>query len=557
LVNLGQKISFRSIPKTPPLFVDYLERGSASKRFFPHHFLDPGSFQRVARELPFDDSHRKALVYALSRQNEQWGMSEKTRRNLKTLSEAGCYAVVTGQQVGLLTGPCYNIYKALTIIRLAQHLTEQGIPSVPVFWMETTDHDLEEVDHVVLLDRASQSLCPITMVFDPLNDGRPVGDIVLGPGLSEFQETLRNQLPVNSGFSDQVLDLVRQCYREGRTLGGAFASMMERLLGEYGLILMDPLDPTLAALSGPVFKWALAQSKALQARMAQANDEITRAGFEPQIKPDPQSTFVFYADEGKRRLLLQEGNQVWPKGSDRRMSLEEAHALADAQPEKFSASVALRPLLQDHLLPTIAFVGGPSETSYWAQLEGFYQLWGRPMPVVVPRASFTVSTEKAQRILVKYGLEFSSVFGGVEKLTAEVFERSVTAVASAQFDHLMAGVNEGLSRLRPALEGTDTTLAGAIETARQKIEYQVSHLKGKYLRAEERRNEMIVQQIVALENLLWPRKNLQERELNVCYFLGRYGRGFLQTIFEATEPMPSSHVLLTIESEGSGESSQD
>ena len=545
------KIPFRLIPKTPPLFVDYLEQGPASRRFFPGHFRDSGSFHRVSAALRFDDSHRKSLVQTLIRQNERWGMSERTRQNLEALSRPGCFAVVTGQQVGLLTGPCFNMYKALTTIRLAQHLAGQGIPSVPVFWMETTDHDLEEVDHVVLLDGTSQSVSDLKLTFGPPTEGRPVGKLVLGPGLSEFRNALRAQFPANSGFVDLVMNLVDQCYHEGKTLSEAFACMMAQLVGEYGLILFDPMDEALSGLSRPIFEWALQHGNALQEHMAQRTREITEYGFEPQIKLDPQSTFVFHTEGGARRLLLQNGDQVWPKGNDHRMTIEQARALVGTEPEKFTASVALRPLLQDHLLPTIAYVGGPSETSYWAQLGGFYQVWGRPMPVLVPRASFTVSTEKSQRLLAKYGLEFSSVFLGVEKLTAEVFERSVSSEVSQHFESLLTGVTEGLSRLKPALEGTEATLAGALETAHQKIEYQINNLKAKYLRAEERRNEKIVQHIVALENLLWPRKNLQERELNVCYFLARYGREFLKMIFEATEPLPDSHVLLQMDSAGS------
>lgn len=556
-MRLEHKIPFRLIPKTPPLFVDYIEQGLASKRFFPRHFLDPDSFHQVSRELRFDDSHRKVLVQALIRQNERWGISEKTRQNLEALSRPGCYAVVTGQQVGLLTGPCFNMYKAFTTIRLAHHLTGQGITSVPIFWMETTDHDLEEVDHVVLLDGTAQSLSQIKLSFGPQSDGRPVGNLVLGPDLSEFRNALRAQFPANSGFADLVLNLVDQCYHEGKTLSEAFASMMAQLLGEYGLILIDPMDAAISGLSRPVFKWAFQHSSVLQDHMAQRSEEIIQSGFEPQIKLDPQSTFVFLTGEGARRLLLQNGNEVWAKGSDQRMTVDQARALAESEPEKFTASVALRPLLQDHLLPTVGYVGGPSETSYWAQLGGFYQAWGRPMPVLVPRASFTVSTEKSQKILAKYGLEFSSVFKGVERLTAEVLERSVSSDVSKQFDLLLTRVNEGLSGLKPGLEATETTLAGAMETARQKIEYQINNLKAKYLRAEERRNEKVVKHIVALENLLWPRKNLQERELNVSFFLARYGRGFLKTIFEATEPLPDSHMLIQVESDGAREEAED
>ena len=547
MVNHTYKVPFHSIPRTPPLFVDYLERGSASAKFFPHHFLDPNSFQEVSQRLQFDTPRREALVRALVRQNEQWGMQARTRENLEALAETKCFAVVTGQQVGLLTGPCYTAYKALSAIRLAQHLTERGIQCVPMFWMETEDHDLGEVDHVGLLDSSSQSLSSVRLTFEAGTEGRPVGKIVLEPGLAAFQEAVRKQLPVNSEFAEQTMALVGECYQEGRTIGDGFALMMEKLFGAHGLILVDPSDPALISLSPPIFEWVLQEFHVLRTRMSRTNEEIARSGFEPQIKLDSQSTLLFFFEDGIRRLLLDEGDHVMPKGSNRRMTLREAVGMAQSEPHKFSASVAVRPLLQDHLLPTIAYVGGPSESSYLAQLSGFYELFGRPMPVLVPRGSHTVLTEKAQKIMAKYELDFASVLKGEERLTAQVFERSVSAEAAAQFDMLRDELSIAFDRLKPLLEQADLTLIGALGTARQKVDYQLNHLKSKYLQAEKRRNETIVQQIAALENMLWPRKNLQERELNICYFLARYGRDYLRVVFEATEPLPTEHSVLCVE----------
>jgi bacillithiol biosynthesis cysteine-adding enzyme BshC len=541
-------ISFRSIPKTPPLFLDYLERGRAASQLYPRHFLDPHALRDVAQTLKFDPPLRKNVAAALAAQNQRWNRSAATSANLEVLSQPESFAVVTGQQVGLLTGPCYSIYKALTAVKLAQELTHQGLRCVPIFWMETGDHDLEEINHVSLMDSGSQKLASLKLEVRESDNQRPVGQIVLGSEMEGFLKEFRLLLPPGSEFSDQTIRLVEECYKAGSTLGDAFARMMSRLLGDLGLILMDPSDPALAALSLPVFDWALESAEKLRARLNAANESVRKQGFEPQIKIDPQTAFVFSTGDGRRRLLLKEGDHVWPKGSDHRITLSEAKRLAKENPEKLSPSVALRPLVQDFLLPTVAYVGGPTETSYFAELTGFYELVDRPMPVLVPRASVSVITKKAHRLLEKYALDVQTVFEGREKLAETIVERSAAGEGFSRFEHLEAEINRLLNKMKPEMEKADPTLGGALETARQKILYQVTHLKTRFVHTEEKRQAQVIQHAEALANVLWPNRALQERELNVCYFLSRYGHDFIKILFDAIEPLAIHHKLLALDS---------
>lgn len=548
MVSSNLKISFRSIPRTPSLFVDYLERGAASGALFPHHFRNLAAFRAVADHIRLETDHRRQIVGVLRGQNERFGLSDATAKNLDRLSEPDCFAVVTGQQVGLLTGPCYTVYKALSAIQLARHLTEQGVKTVPIFWMETYDHDLEEINRVLMLDAQSQNVVPLHLAFGPDAQGHSVGKIKLGLGLSQYLETVREQLLVGSDFANETFALIERCYRRDATVGEAFGCMMTQLLGDYGLILFDPSDPSLGNLTQSVFNWAFHNCDRLGAEMSRSTEAILAAGFQPQIKLEPGSTLVFYSDDHSRKLLLRTGNRVWLKGGDTEWTLREAQAMARDQTEKLSASVALRPLLQDRLLPTVAYVGGPSEITYFAQLTGLYKLMERSMPVLVPRASFTVLTHKASKILSKYSLDFLSVFEGDERLTAEIFERFVSKETTAEFEGLVEEINRRLDQAKPRIEQADPTLGSALENTRQKVLYQVNHLKTRFIHAEERRNEKVVQSIGALVNLLYPHKNLQEREMNICYFLARYGRGFLDALLEASDPLPDRHSLLVMSS---------
>jgi bacillithiol biosynthesis cysteine-adding enzyme BshC len=543
-VSDRKDISFRSIPKTPPLFVDYVERAATSRKLFPHHYQDPGAFGEVAGSVRYDVDLRRAVVRVLEDQNHRWGAGEATERHLQMLAQPGCYAVVTGQQVGMLTGPCYTLYKALTAIKLARHLQVKGMAAVPVFWMETADHDLDEVDHVTLLDQASQSLVTLNMEFAPECRGRSVGPLLLGEGVAGFLESVRAQFSPGSEFAGQMFDVLGECYSPGSTLSEGFARLLMKWVGEYGLVLLDPLDPRLATLSIPLFRSVLQQSEVLCSRMESASQLIKREGYEPQIKVDPHSTLIFSSEDGVRRLLLREGRRVVPKGAHTEASLAEAVEAIQQAPDRYSPSVSLRPLLQDFLLPTIAYVGGPSEISYFAQLLPLYQDYARPMPVLVPRASLTVLTTRAEKILAKYNLQLEQVLEGEGNLMAKVMEHLMSPDARGQFDHMLSNLNDSLDGLKTEIEKSDPTLGSALETARQKILYQLNHLRTRYVHAEEKRNEQAVQHVQGLLNLLWPRQGLQERELNVCYFLARYGSGFVKRVWDLVDALPAQHRVI-------------
>src|SRR6267143_1150778 len=378
-------LAFRQLPHQPKLFLEYLDHFQKVKSFYFHPPAMP-AVARAARKLDYPGERRAEVTSILRRQNIDLGAGAETLSNLDRLKE-GAVAVVSGQQVGLFSGPAYSVYKALTAVQIAEELTRGGIPAVPVFWMATEDHDLDEVRTATWFDQGKLLRFELPVV----ETGRPVGGISLGAQVEPFAREAAELL--SSQGSDLLAEYLTESYRPEETYGSAFAKLFTRLFAQQGLILMDPLDQGLHRVATPLYQHALAERDAVNEKLLQRGKDLDRVGFDAQVKVTSRSTLVFYLGEGVRQVItvsagkFQSGEKTWTR--------DELVHLTHAEPGKFSPNALFRPVVQDYLLPTAAYVAGPAEISYFAQSEVIYRhLVGR-MPVMLPRAGFTLVDAKA------------------------------------------------------------------------------------------------------------------------------------------------------------------
>jgi bacillithiol biosynthesis cysteine-adding enzyme BshC len=247
----NDRIHFKDIPKTSAFFLDYLHNFSRLAPFFPF----PYGLEHFKKEALSGSqlAHRQELCQILEKQNRSFGAGARTQENLEKLKDADCFAVVTGQQVGLFTGPAYTVYKALTAVKLAAHYACRGIKVVPIFWMATEDHDLAEVDHVHVIDGDSQ-LQLVRYESGPEDAAKPVGKVRFSETIELCLQQFLATLP-NSEFKDEIEGRLAASYRPTRT----FAELSESPLcvsyfSNYGLIVVDPQDDGLKQLGAPVFE---------------------------------------------------------------------------------------------------------------------------------------------------------------------------------------------------------------------------------------------------------------------------------------------------------------
>ncbi|OFV97678.1 MAG: bacillithiol biosynthesis cysteine-adding enzyme BshC [Acidobacteria bacterium RIFCSPLOWO2_12_FULL_54_10] len=536
-------IPFTEFPQVTRLFTDYLYHYDSVSLFYPFNPASESSYKSAANEIHYPDELRKSVVSILREQNLAMSAGEKTLQNLQRLEQPGCYTVLTGQQVGLFTGPVFALYKAMTAIKKADELTQMGLPSVPIFWMATEDHDLEEVNHCFIQDRSGN---PVRLQCSgaEANAGQPVGSIQFTDAIKEITASLKFHLP-ESEFSEELIQSVSSSYVPGENMGRAFGRLLARIFSNYGVVLVDPLDARLHRLSTNVFKKAIEEAPAIVEELIERNRLLSEMGYHHQVRVTPNTSLLFLQINGQRRALrLSDSGFTLPDGEV--LNQDQILKQLNESPETITPNVLLRPVMQDALLPTIAYVGGPSELAYLAQAGPVYRrILGR-MPVLLPRASFTIVDRSSNRILEKYSLTITDVFEGInvlqEKMAAKFFPADLTAI----FDKTKTGLDTQLKYLRQALEKLDPTLADAAENSGRKMHYQISSLERKAVQAVQNRSEQIERDAERLANSLFPNKAPQERFYGGISLLARHGPQFLDTIYQNIAPCSDHHKLLAI-----------
>ncbi|GMA61848.1 putative cysteine ligase BshC [Alicyclobacillus fastidiosus] len=477
----------------------------------------------------FDGAHRQALVDSLLGYGARIGQSSIQVKATKRLLDPTSVAVVTGQQAGLLTGPFYSISKALSAIGLAAQLErELERPVVPIFWVASEDHDFGEVDHAYILgDAHDVRRIKLAHSFD-------AHQMVYHGALTEEQVTgvldeLRSCLP-ELPYKSEVLTTLKESFEVGDSLSIWFARLMAKLLATHPIVILDPCLPELRRLVGPVFADTLSSFPALQENLAHAYEEVERSGFQHEVVRDERNSTVFYVVEGRRYVLeRRDDGRFVTRGLGTLHSLEQLLDVAATNPERFSSNVLLRPVIQDHLIPTLAYVGGPSELAYHPLSRAVFHVHGRKLPPLVMRQRIRIATPPVARTMAQWGISF-------EDLT-----KPCDLVATRALGDLSMA-------LREQVTGLETEFAASIERfarqfselgpqvadiASRQVEQQkqlVRRLEMKVYRLAERRRSDDVQQLRRIEHWFWTDGHEQERRLSPMNAWAELGRKWFDSL---------------------------
>ena len=540
-----ETLSFDRIPHQTRLFLDYLRDPTALREFYPgavrfHHELPA----RAPEVLAAHQTDRNSLCDTLQDMNAAWGAGEETLKNIQRLRDTDCLAVVSGQQAGLFSGPLYTIYKALSAVKLAGCLTQRNTKAVPVFWIATEDHDFPEVAKAEFIGRDCK-LAHVEVAPDLHQEGQPVGRVVIDSSIAAVVDRLLELLP-SSEFTSDLETLVRDAWRPGRSYGEAFARMMTSLLGQHGLVLLDPLDQRLKALAAPLYASAALRAHEIATAIEVRSRRLVEAGYHAQVTPSDNSFPLFIHDAGGARHALTRSSdgKYTTKDTDKSYTVEELSSLALAHPEQFSPNVTLRAVVQDYLLPTIAYYGGAAEIAYFAQTAEVYRLLERPITPILPRSSLTLIERHTGRVLERYGLTLADLFAGPESVLKRVVEEHLGAETASSFAKTEGAVNSELDNLREHLRSIDPTLADALETGRRKINYQLEGLRTRFHRAQLARDETAHRQLQRAFDQLFPNKELQERHINITSLLARHGRYVIEWIYNAINIGSDEHQIV-------------
>jgi len=515
-------LPFTDVPHVSRLFADFLYNFDRVAPFFS---APPRLAEWPVAQLQrpdYDADRRRAVADVLLRQNQAWNASPAALAAINRFRQ-GAHAVVTGQQVGLFGGPAYTLYKAVSAIKVAAELNGRGVSAVPIFWLASEDHDFEEVRSMTVPSGPAE-LATLSIASFAAADA-PVGSRQLGGDVAEAVAVLRSALG-----DAEAIDWIAEFYRPGATLADAFARLLARATARFGLILIDPSDLELHRVAAPLFARVIEESEALNAALLARGHELTHAGYHEQVKVTAATSLLFALKDDARVPVRRNGSGF--SIADAKVPANDlARQVADA-PERFSANALLRPVLQDFLLPSVAFVAGPAEIAYLAQSEVLYkQLLGRATPAL-PRFSATLVEPRAARLLTRYKLTLRDLFGGAEHTRELLASRNLPAGLESSFATATQSLDKEFARIQQELQQLDPTLVDAAKRAAEKIGYQLTTLRGRAARAELRRSEELARHADQLSTALYPQKDLQERVIGGIYWLARYGPELLDRLHE-------------------------
>ena len=518
----------------------YLARDAAASLFIPNDFRDPAARVTLARAA----AQRRiapALAEVLRAQQARLPASPARQANLDALLGGDCAVVVSGQQVGLFLGPLYTFYKAASAIAAARTIErEAGVRCVPLFWLQTEDHDFAEIAscRVTAADAEGDSgLATLSLAAETEQTARiSVAHRVLGPEVTGLLDALAGHLG-HAGAAGEVLALLRAHYRPGRPPAQAFAGALAAIFGDEGLLFLDPRDARVAALVAPLYRRSLEAAEAIDDCLARRGASLREAGFDEQVPPRPGSSLLFFHDGApdRPRHRLQRQGAGWRTGGGRRIDRDELLAQLAERPLCFSTSALLRPLVQDTLLPTVAYVGGPAEVSYFAQLMPLYALFEVPPPLVVPRARFTCLDARARRLLATLQLTPRDLTLPPDELNRRLpVTRPPSAPDPEALKRSAAELAEAASALTHAIANAEPSLTGAAARTRGSVSVHLRRLTDRYARTLLERDQVTARRLQRLKDLLLPDGVPQERVHGWPALAAQVGpEAFKRAVFEA------------------------
>ena len=493
----------------------------------------------------FAAGHRARLADGILADLDRWNAPGAARTSAEQLRDVSSYAVVTGQQAGIAGGPLYTFYKALGTVRLAEKLAaaHPGTAFIPVFWIEGDDHDVDEVRVVALPERDGG----IKRISYDDGDTRRVSvarRALSADGIERFVAALREALG-ETDFTAEVVALFRTAYEaEGMTLVDGFARFLYAFLGDTPLLLLSSDNQALKGLASDILAREAAEPERLCEAVARRTDTLRAAGLPTPIDPKPGALFLQH--EGERLSLDPDGGIYRLRGTETTFTRDAIAAIAASNPERLSPKVALRPIVQDAILPTAIYLGGPSETAYLLQLRDAYPLFDLERPAVGSRPFVTLVEAKVERVVEKGDADLVTLLDpAFDPVARSIDEESMRRIdeEEAEGKRMIAAAFE---RLLGLADGIDRSLVGSIGAGTRKSEKELEIMAARLRAALKRKAETEIKRFESAHTALLPDGKPQERSVNVLFLANRYGIDAVRRVFEEIAYVPGAMQVVRI-----------
>lgn len=507
------------------LVSDYLDRRPSALAFFRGDPTRAASYAAAAEAATanFDRAARARAVESV------YAPTPAVRARLDRLVEEGGLFVTTGQQPGLFTGPLYSVYKALTAVRLASALEDLlERPVIPLFWVASEDHDWREVDHTYAVS-VSNELRRVELDNAPERGDRPVHRVPMGGAIVPALEEFLSLFPDND-FKPAWARRLRSAYAPANSLGEAFTQVLADWLGPLGMAFVDASALPLKRASEALFSAVLDGAAEHEALLGGTAERLRQAGYHVQVPILAGGVNLFFEGNSGRERIYRSGRNFRLRHSGELLTRGRILAASSADPRVLSPNVLLRPVVESTVFPVVSYVAGPGEIAYFAQLDELFELCGSRMPVIHPRLSVTVVEPKIRKALGKLGLSLQDLARPFGELAGHVVQDDVPDAVRQALDDLRGCIGRGVEELSRAAATLDPTLRGPAKHVRTVSFDALEQMRKKIIHSLKREKQTKLGQLEKAQVHLYPRGGPQERSLNSCYYLMRYGREFLETL---------------------------
>ena len=539
-------IDFSEIPNTNQLFIDFINDFEKVKNYYKINFRDEKSYPDFFKKIcERDNPNKSKLVSIIKDQYGKFSPSKKTLENIELLKDNNTVAVFTGQQVGILGGPLYTIYKLFTVIKLCEELNSEysEFNFVPVFWMAGDDHDFDEISSVNLVSKENEIIkLTYSDEHDPEFNRGSVGNLKFENSIQDFKQLVKDNLR-ETEFSESLFNMIDNVLSTDLSIKTSFFNLIYQILDDTGLIIFNPQDKEVKRLLQPIFSKELIDYKKHTKDLLLVSADLDDS-YHAQVKIKPINLFL--SDETGRHLIEPVEDEYRLKGKRKRITTEEILDIVEKEPERFSANVLLRPICEDYLFPTGFYIGGPGEISYYAQAIPLYKHYGLQHPIVYPRASSTIVEGNIGKILIKYNLSTKDFLQDSNLLKDIVVSSLSEHNLEDNFNKANEQIIEALEDLAKLLNKVDNNLSSIAESSKSKILHQLEVLKNKSVKAQENKFDSALRQISKAQNLIYPNNNLQERELTILNFVNKYGFDFFDWLYNELNIREFKHQILEI-----------
>lgn len=534
------------LPATNRFATGYLAGAPEIQRFFHYQYQNVADYEERVLELEKRTFLREELASCIEKYMDRFPTSKTVLESLQKLRQPNSVVVIGGQQAGILTGPLYSIHKIISIIVFArQKEAELGIPVVPIFWIAGEDHDYQEVNHIYV---ENEGKVQKVVYPEKVLEKKMVSDIKIDKQLCiDWVEEIVELLG-ETDHTNGLLSFLKEAVHQSETFVDFFAHIVMELYKDYGLLVIDSGYSGLRFLEKEILLSQIKQAASITNNVKKVQAVLEEAGFSHSIDISNQAANIFYYDDRyKERILLEyqeESKEYIGKNGAVTFTMEELLQIASEFPWKLSNNVVTRPITQEWLFPTLAFIAGPGEIAYWAELKKAFESYSMKMPPIVPRLNITLVDRSVETDFLELGLSLETV---LTTGTVKQQEQYLSSIKDQELDQLFKQAKEQLlNSYRLIKERIDRGLSPLLEKNQENLLKQIEFMEGKVDLALQDKHQVILTKFSRVNNKLRPLGSPQERILNAVYYMNQYGIPFLADLAALSYTFDGKHKVIKI-----------